>query len=252
MKDDDLFADDNVKEEIAVVQELRDKQQLPDAEDVSRARADASRLMVMARSIEVTDQDTYEMAVEMGKQCAKAVKSVTENSEFKEGLETAQKMHKWFTDLRASLVNPYKEARKIVDTKSSAWYRKEQARIAEERQQKQREADAAAEEARLELAEKLEKEGNFPAVERVLDEPVVAAPVKVEGAPEVDGVSHRANWKAEGVDLEATIKAVYEGRAPIELLTYDDKELTRRAKALKQAFQADGINVYDAGTVAYR
>ncbi len=248
---DDLFAED-ASEEIAVVQGLRDNQQLPDAEDVSRTRAHAMQIKGMAEATEVADQSSYKQAVELGKQCALAVKLVTANPKLKEGLEGARKLHKWFTDLVSDLTKPYKEARKIVDAKSSAWYREEQARVQAKQQREQKEANAAATALRLELAEKLEEEGNTAAADRVLEEPIVAAPVKVEEAPQVEGVSHRANWKAEGFDLAATVKAVAEGRAPIELLTYDDKELTRRAKALKQAFQADGVRVYDAGTVSYR
>jgi len=243
---------EEAREEIAVIERLRDAQTIPDAEDVSRTRAQAMGIMTAVRTLVVNDQETYEQAMRWGKQCAAAVKAVEANPKLKEGLEGARKLHKWFTDLVSSLTKPYKEARRIVDEKSSAWWQQEQARVRAAAQRRQREAERAAEEERLRLAEKLEAAGNVAAAERVLDEPIIVAPVAVVEAPRVEGVSHRENWQARGVDLAATVKAVAEGRAPLELLTYDDRELTRRAKALKASFQAPGVRVYDAGTVAYR
>ena len=171
------------REEIAVIERLRDAQTIPDAEDVSRTRAQAMQIMAVAGALVVNDQETYEQAVDLGKQCAAAVKAVEGNPKLREGLEGARKLHKWFTDLVSSLTKPYKEARQIVDGKASVWYHEEQRRLRVEANRRQREAEKAAEDERLRLAEKLEADGNVAAAERVLEEPVVVAPVAVEEAP---------------------------------------------------------------------
>lgn len=59
--------------------------------------------------------------------------------------------------------------------------------------------------------------------------PAIAAPAKVAG------ISSRTTYNAEVVDLLVLIKAVAEGKAPIECLQADTKFLSAQARAFKKA-----------------
>ncbi len=83
--------------------------------------------------------------------------------------------------------------------------------------------------------------------EAILEAPITAAPVKVEtAAPKIAGVSYRDNWKAEGQDIKATIKAAAEGNPlAIAALTWNTTGIGGSAKALKAEYQVPGIKVWN-------
>ena len=298
MNSDDLFAKDDVKEEIAVVQEIgwdaevkktaaliATAQQIPDAEMVTESKRLAAQVLSEANSLTVTDAESYKRGCDLSVACQTAIKAAKANPKLNEGWEAAKTLHKWFTDLIASLTKPYADARKIVDEKTGRWHRAEQARVDAENRERQRLADEAARRKREEQAKIVEEEARVAREEQeaaakatsddadrkrieeaaaranvaaearaqaMREQPVLAAPVEKVEVTKVEGVSHRENWKADGEDLMVTIKAVAAGEAPVTVLTWDQKELTRMAKALKSTLRIPGVRVYDAGTTAVR
>ena len=260
-------------------------QQIPDAAMVMGSKALAAQVLKEASLLAVVDDTSYRRGCELSIACQQAIKAAKDNPKLKEGWEAAKNLHKWFTDLISSLTKPYADARKIVDEKTGRWHRAEQARVDAENRERQRLADEAARKERDERARAIEEEARAMREARaaeareakdeasrkrieeeaaradeatraeaqaVLEAPVQAAPVEKVEVAKVEGVSHRENWKWEGEDLMATIKAVAAGEAPASVLSWDEKELTRRVKALKATLQIPGVRVYDAGRTAVR
>lgn len=110
---------------------------------------------------------------------------------------------------------------------------------AKERQRLERQAAKAAEKGQEQKAEAL--------VERAA---TVTAPVIHREAPKVVGVATRENWKAEVTDLEALVKAVAAGQAPIALLQANTTEIGKRVRALKSEFQYPGIHTWSEKVMA--
>lgn len=260
-------------------------QQIPDAEMVTESKRLAAQVLSEANSLTVTDAESYKRGCDLSVACQAAIKAAKANPKLNEGWEAAKTLHKWFTDLIGSLTKPYADARKIVDEKTGRWHRAEQARVDAENRERQRLADETARKEREEQAKVIEEEARVAREaqaaaakaasddvdrERIEEEaaranvaakaraqafreqPLEIAPVEKVEVAKVEGVSHRENWKADGEDLMATIKAVAAGEAPITVLTWDTKELTRLAKALKGTFSCAGVRVYDAGSTAVR
>lgn len=70
--------------------------------------------------------------------------------------------------------------------------------------------------------------------------------------PKVDGISYRDNWKGEGFDLIATIKAISEGKAPISIVRFDDIAINQLAKSTKGTIDYPGIKFYNDQIIATR
>lgn len=125
--------------------------------------------------------------------------------------------------------------------------RLEQRRIeAELRDQHAREAEAA--EAK---AAKLEEKGKPEQAEAVRDA-VPAVPVVIMDTPKVAGVTTRAVYHAEVVDMMALVKAVAEGRAPLAYLNANMTVLNNMARAMKEAGQIPGVKIRRGTSVAAR
>jgi colicin import membrane protein len=122
--------------------------------------------------------------------------------------------------------------------------RREEQRLAEERARKERErlqkqAEKAAAAGKVDRAEQLQERAA-----------TVVAPVIQREPPKIAGVSMRANWHAECIDLRALVKAVHEGRAPLSFLMANDKVLGVQARSLKGDFVCDGVRVWSEHNLA--
>lgn len=85
------------------------------------------------------------------------------------------------------------------------------------------------------LAKEMESFGNVEAAAKVAVAPVVVPPVILQGAPKMDGVQFRDNWKAEVMDPMAI---------PREYLIPDEKKLSAVAKALKGDAKVPGVRFW--------
>jgi len=247
-----------VAREIAEAVELVGRIDTSNVQRVVGVREAAGLAMAAAKELQVIDRLTYEQGCEISAGCTRAIAAVEKPAqsspmaEVQEQRENAHKLHRFFTSLISSLTKPYEEARKVADGKCSTWYRAEQRRLEQEAEARRKAEQKRLEDERLAQAEALE-ETNPQAAEALLAAPApVAPPIEAARPADVAGISHRENWQAEGTDLRATLTAIFDGKADIALVCYDQKELTKRAKMLKQGFRAPGIRVYDAGSTAHR
>jgi hypothetical protein len=143
------------------------------------------------------------------------------------------------------------EAERIVK-RTIAGYLTEQERIRREAEARAR-AAAEAERRRLEeQAKRQEARGNPEAAEttREIAQSVttpIAAPVERPA-----GLSMRKTYRAKVVDHLELVKAVAEGKAPLNLITPNQSALDGMARALKESFQVPGCRLETETGIASR
>jgi hypothetical protein len=168
------------------------------------------------------------------------------------------------------------QAERVLKNKIAAWQDAERKRIAEE----QRRADEIArkERARLEAqaarAREVEQRKLIEAIsaqsaaeqarteaarQRAADKAdalelqahmIVAPPV--EAPPKIEGVSTRKTWRAVVIDQGALVQAVASGDAPARLITVNQVELNKLARALQGDLKVPGVRAVCDESVAVR
>jgi len=143
-------------------------------------------------------------------------------------------------------LKPLEEEKEKKVSAMQIWF-DEQARIRRAEQARlEEEARKAAEEATLEQAMALEKNGHREEAEAVIAAPVVAPAVYVPPTvPKGMGQFMRKNWGAEVTDLMALVKAVAAGTVPIQAIEANTVFLNQQARALKSALQYPGVRAVE-------
>lgn len=115
-------------------------------------------------------------------------------------------------------------------------YDAEQVRIAREEEARLREiARKEEEERRIQEALQAEADGEKELADEILKEEVYVPPVTVmKATPKVSGVIFRTYWKHEVKDLKKLVKAVFEGRAPLDCLEPNNVFLGAEATSRKR------------------
>jgi hypothetical protein len=169
-------------------------------------------------------------------------------------IKAAHAAHKAALDAKKKLADPIEALKKAATKKMTTWYQAEQARIAEERRAAEESARKEAEDKRLREAEALSKAGMSEAASAVLDAPLdVAEFIRApEGPVAAFGVSYRANWKVEIIDLMALVKAVAKGEIPATVLLPNLPVLNGMAKAYRNTQAIPGVRQYNDVTQAKR
>jgi hypothetical protein len=118
-------------------------------------------------------------------------------------------------------------------------------REAERREEETRLQEAAkrkAEEEALRQALEAEAAGDKQEAEAIIQEPVYVPSIKIVSEVPKSKESHiRTTWSAEGLDLMATIKAIAEGKAPLETVKYDQVFLNRQATSYQDKLNIPGV-----------
>lgn len=141
-----------------------------------------------------------------------------------------------------------------LGTLITAW-NLEQQRIRQEEERKMREAaEAAAREELLARAVELEVSGDKQAAEEVLNEEVAPVPVVIQqaAAPKMSGQVGKTAYKCEVVNAKELIKAVAEGRAPMQAITVDEGWLNRKAGLDKEGFSVPGCRLVKSTSTHFR
>lgn len=208
----------------------------------------ATTLDSEARELVIVTEQDYRDADRFGRAARDLLKAIDEA--FDPVIEAAHKSHKAALEAKKKQAAPVEAVKKIVADKMGAWYRAEQARVAEERRKAEEEARLKAEEEALRVAEELTAQGMHAAAEAALEEPVVERVVVVE-APKIEGVIYREVWSADVVSLMELVKAVASGAAPIAYLEANQTALNGAARVYKNTFRIPGV-VFRPETVQVR
>ena len=241
--------------------------QMPSAEDIGRSRSLANRAMREAEALVVKDLASYKTGCDLSLACAQAIKAIekpeagSKMAEVQKQKDNAHSLHKFFTGLISSLVDPYKTARDITDRKVTKWNREEIERKRKEAEEKARKEEKERAEEKLKLAVTLEQSGTEDA--KAAAEAILAEPVEVERetvvAPRVAGSTQIPKWTWEVIEkmpdgssgLLALLKAIVAGKEPASLIQLNTVLLGQTARQQKEAAKVEGIRFYDAGTVRH-
>ena len=133
-------------------------------------------------------------------------------------------------------------------------YNQEQERIRQEQERAAREdAERAAREEQLQRAIELESAGEPEAAEAVLEEPIMAPVVIQQEAPvRVAGQVGKVTYSATVTDFKALLKAVVEGRAPLQCVVADESFLNGKARLEKDGFSVPGVKLNRTAATHFR
>jgi hypothetical protein len=212
-----------------------------------------SHLVERARSIQVIDQVSYDMAVACLRDVIEREAVIIEHH--KPIKEAAHKAHREACNAEKRLLDPVQEA-KIILRRSIADWETEQERIRREEERKAA-AAAAREEEEMRLAMALEA-GELGASEETIDliamtELPLPRPVVPPTFRRAAGISTRVTYRAEVVDIKAVCRAVADGKLSPEYVLPNQPALNRRAAAEKESLQIPGVRIVrDTGITTRR
>jgi colicin import membrane protein len=131
--------------------------------------------------------------------------------------------------------------RKIKEEQERSWREKEEKarKEAAELEKAGKSEEAAKAKAEADKAAKLADERAQQAAEIQVVAPVIASTIQ-----KVAGTSVQEKWQAEVVDMLALVKAVAEGKAPLEWLTVNQVAINKQAVATKNSLPFPGIKFF--------
>ena len=211
----------------------------------------ARDLRTVADGVEVVGKGSHEDALVFLRNIAIAEQEV--KILFTETKSLAHKAHRAIVAAEKKLLDPLKEARRIVSGKTAVYEREARRLADEQRRADEREARLLDEERRLDDAIAAEEAGDDDLATEILDEPA-SAPVVV-ARPEtakVAGVSSRTTWKAVVVDLRALVRYVAENDGWVHLLDANTAALNNLARSQKGALRIPGVRAVSDTSHAVR
>lgn len=230
---------------------------LPTIPSVDPAKTDgllkgAMSLLVKAQVIadNIDTADDYAQALEFRKTLKAGI--AEREAAFADPKQKAFAAHRAVCDLESKVIQPLREADRIVGQGTTAW-KVEQDRLAKERQlELDRIAREQEEARRAAIAEELRKSG--PVGEAQADA-LVAQPVSIrstqvvaEAAPKVVGVSYAKSYYATVDDLDSLWAAVIAGKVPRAAFKFDQAFLDNQADNLKFELNYPGVTVHEKTT----
>jgi hypothetical protein len=211
------------------------------------ARAEAART--------ITTPEAYLVAVALVLDSKAMLKEIDKG--YDDLIATAHQAHKDTIAKKAGYANPHLAAVKILSPEITKWDL-EQRRIAEaETLRLQKIEDDRQAELQIKTAVALEDVGATRLAEQVINEPKWTAPAVVlpRATPAVSGVSKpRDNWKAvikTDEDFMLLVKAVAEGKAPVQCLEANESFLNNQAKQFMNKLNIPGVVAVNSPITAF-
>lgn len=163
---------------------------------------------------------------------------------FRPVIDAAHNAHKKAIAAMKKHSDPVDQAESIVKHKVAGYLAAEEKKRQEQEAKARAEAKKKADDEALRRAEDLQKQGKTAQAEQVLNTPTTPAPVILaKTTPDVQGVSTRKVWKFRIIDANLI---------PREYMTVDEKKIGGVVRALKDATNIPGVEVYAEDTVAVR
>jgi hypothetical protein len=183
------------------------------------ARSFAAKIL----DFELTNQATADIAGKWRQQIDARERRVIEW--FAPSKQAAFKTHAIICHQESEALAPYREARRVLNSKLAAW-----------------EDD---------LSRRSRSEGGQPNLEVQSDENQPAGPsISTERGVRVEGINFRENWRAEVVDKLAFVIAVASRSELIHLIDPNLSALAHLARAQKNALTIPGVRVWRERVVA--
>ncbi len=222
-------------------------------------RETALTTLEQANQVLVKDNRDYENAGWMRREIKTAVKNITDY--WKPLKDAAYAQHKALVARETEMLNPLKQADKIVESRMLDYYR-EQERIRREAEQErlrqEAEARRAAEEAARLLEEASQAEDGeidedtaeiLSLAQTQADEAAAAVePLYVDPAPKAFGMAVKHVWRARIVDASLVPIEV----AGVVIRPIDEKVLNKLAVTSQGKFKCPGVEWYQEAQTAVR
>lgn len=203
-----------------------------------------------ADAIQVVDQESYNLADAINQNARDEKKAF---HVWFDPIDEASKKQRAATIAQGKVIDePLDYAVKVTGAKQAAWYRAEQARIAEEKRLAEEAARKAAEDAQIKAAEELQANGLEAAAEAALSAPVAVPKIVMEGPAKAENTSFRTTYSAEVVSLMDLVKAVAAGTAPLCMLEANSTSLNSWARMTKGTESLAGVRVVTSDVMAKR
>lgn len=189
--------------------------------------------------IVITNQETYENAVDVAKTIKEANKNVTEY--WKPAKEAAAQAHKQICSKEKAMLDPLKEAESILKSKMITYTTEQQRKAEEEAQRIKVEQEKLALE-QLKRAEELRKQGNE--VEAYITEQnaitISELETKVDsGVQKVDGMSYQSDYDIIVIDSNK-VPSYING---IEIRKIDTTAIKKLVKLTGNTVEIPGIQI---------
>lgn len=141
------------------------------------------------------------------------------------------------------------DVKNILGNRMLEWAEEQKRKERELQRQLEEEARKRAEEIALQEALEAEVAGEKEEAQKILEEPVYVPPIKIVSEVPKSKESHiREVWNAEGIDLMVTVKAIAEGKAPLQAVEYDMVFLNAQARSYKTILNIPGVRAVSRKT----
>lgn len=196
-------------------------------------------LSQQVEALAVSDAESFEMAAQFRRALKGYLRRVADLT--KPVIEQAQKSLDAAREQRRILEGPALAAEAVLNRKLVA-YEQDQRRIAAEAQ-RQADEDRRRQQEEADLREALEADANGQAPPAPT--PVFVPPAPVPEVPKVSGLSFRSVWKARVTKLETLVRAVADGKVPLNHLEPSMTVLNARARAEKSTLAIPGVEAVE-------
>lgn len=225
----------------------------------SKIEKESNTWLEKAKVIKIINQESLVAADFLAKEI-KRHRTKTVEKELGESKASTWNAYQVANNLFNKYVNPLIAAEKAIKNEILVYNRKMEQIRHEAAEKAQREAEEAAQKERERLnaeAEKAADKGNVEEFERKSFEAEETTsddfkPVTQPTQKAPTGTTIREKWVFEVTDLNALIKAVAEGKAPIDCLKANDVYIGQRTRSDKKNLKIPGVRVWDEGTVSMR
>jgi hypothetical protein len=196
------------------------------------------------KELKVVDGQSFERAAESYGNLTALEKKV---GEYWDGpIDAAHKVHKDLVAKRKAMLEPLAAAKVNLRGKMKAWQAEEDRKRAELERKAAEAARNAAEDEKLARATELEAQGRKDEATAALEAPTPAPTVIVQSnVPAGYGNITRKTWKFQVTDLQALVKAIAEGKAPLKAILPNDVFLGNQARTLKAELIYPGVKVWE-------
>lgn len=219
-------------------------------QSVIEVEAEALELRNQLSAVVITDQKTYDKAVNArvdGKAWLKGAGEFFDNL-----VKPAYAAYKNLLDTKKKVLEPVEGHVNQINKALLKWDQEQEQLRREEQRRLEEEARRQAEEEKLRTAVELESNGADPeSVSAFLTAPVATAPVVAAPTYErSSAVVYRDNFSGEVTNLLALVKYVAKNPSFIGLLQINQTALNAQAKALKETMSIPGVRAVNNRVVA--
>jgi hypothetical protein len=201
---------------------------------INQGELEARALSVpeQAAALEVHDQPTYERAATFLCDVVAAMRKEVEST-FDSSIRQAHQLHKELCAQRNRHLDPILKAEALIKQRIGAYELDCRRRQEEAERQAREAAELAAAQATEYAIEEAEAQGaTVEEVTAIIEQPVVQTrPFVAPTFQRVKGVTTRGTFKAEIRDLRTFVRAVAEGKVPLNCLMVNETALNALARA---------------------